>query len=109
LQRIFRAATRVHESKRRDIRRGDSLRGAAVRAALWHAPDLRGYLASEGKRAVALDFDRATQTLGASDSAILAVPPWIANDLVPGLVTPDEFRGILNVHFQIEPPRGQPA
>ena len=63
----------------------------------------------EGKRAVALDFDRATQTLGASDSAILAVPPWIARDLVPHLVTPDEFRGILNVHFQIEPPRGQPA
>ena len=40
---------------------------------------------------------------------ILSVPPWIAKDLLPGLTTPDEFRGILNVHFQIAPPRGQPA
>ena len=40
---------------------------------------------------------------------ILSVPPWIARDLLPGLTAPDEFRGILNVHFQIAPPRGQPA
>ena len=40
---------------------------------------------------------------------ILGVPPWIAKDLLPDLTTPDEFRGILNVHFQIAPPRGQPA
>jgi hypothetical protein len=37
------------------------------------------------------------------------VPPWSAQDLLPGLTAPDEFRGILNVHFQIAPPRGQPA
>jgi squalene-associated FAD-dependent desaturase len=63
----------------------------------------------EGKRAIALDFDRARRELGPDDSAILAVPPWIAKDLVPGLTTPDDFRGILNVHFQIAPPAGQPA
>ena len=63
----------------------------------------------EGERAVALDFDRTQQELGADDSVILSVPPWIAKDLLPGLTTPDEFRGILNVHFQIAPPRGQPA
>jgi len=63
----------------------------------------------EGERAVALGFDRAQQELSADDSVILAVPPWIAKDLLPGLTAPDEFRGILNVHFQIAPPRGQPA
>ncbi len=40
---------------------------------------------------------------------ILGVPPWIAKDLVPRLTAPDEFRGILNAHFHITPPRGQPA
>ena len=60
----------------------------------------------EGKRAVALDFDRTQQELGADDSVILGVPPWIAKDLLPGMTTPDEFRAILNVHFQIAPPRG---
>jgi hydroxysqualene dehydroxylase len=61
-----------------------------------------------GQRAVALDFDRAQQELGAEDSVILAVPPWIAKDLLPDLTAPDEFRAIVNVHFQIAPPRGQP-
>jgi hydroxysqualene dehydroxylase len=61
-----------------------------------------------GERAVALDFDRAQQELGADDSVILGVPPWIAKDLLPDLTAPDEFRAILNVHFQIAPPRGQP-
>jgi hydroxysqualene dehydroxylase len=63
----------------------------------------------EGERAVGLDFDRAQQELGAGDSVILGVPPWIAKDLLPNLTTPDEFRGILNFHFQIAPPRSQPA
>ena len=63
----------------------------------------------EEKRAVALDFDRTQQELSADDSVILSAPPWIAKDLLPDLAAPDEFRAILNVHFQIEPPRGQPA
>jgi hydroxysqualene dehydroxylase len=63
----------------------------------------------EGERAIALDFDRAQQELGADDFVILSVPPWIASDLLPELTAPDEFRGILNVHFQIAPPFGQPA
>jgi hydroxysqualene dehydroxylase len=63
----------------------------------------------EGERAVALDFDQAQQELGGDDSVILGVPPWVAKDLLPGLTTPDEFRGILNVHFQIAPPPDQPA
>ena len=62
-----------------------------------------------GERAVALDFDRTTQELGAGDCVILSAPPWIAKDLLPGLTTPDEFRAILNVHFHLNPPRGQPA
>jgi hydroxysqualene dehydroxylase len=63
----------------------------------------------EGERAARLDFDRAQQDLGLDDSVILTAPPWIARDLLPGLTTPDEFRAILNVHFQIAPAPGQPA
>ena len=29
--------------------------------------------------------------------------------MLPGLETPDEFRAIVNAHFRVEPPRGQPA
>jgi squalene-associated FAD-dependent desaturase len=79
-------------------------RGSAVRFG-----DRLRTIRFEGERAIALDFDRAQQELGAADSVILAVPPWIAKDLLPGLTAPDEFRAILNVHFQIAPPLGQPA
>jgi squalene-associated FAD-dependent desaturase len=79
-------------------------RGSAVR----FSERLRA-ISFEGERAVALDFDGAPQTLGADDSVIVSAPPWIAKDLLPGVTAPDEFRGILNAHFQIAPPRGQPA
>ena len=37
---------------------------------------------------------------------ILAVPPWVAQELIPGLTAPDEFRSIVNAHFAIIPPPG---
>ena len=63
----------------------------------------------EASRAAALDFDRETQALDEGDCAIVATPPWIAKDLLPGLTTPDAFRCIVNVHFLVPPPAGQPA
>ena len=37
------------------------------------------------------------------------MPPWAARELLPGLETPDEFRAIVNAHFRVTPPPGQPA
>ncbi len=62
-----------------------------------------------GERAVRLNFGDETVELGEADSLVLAVPPWSAAELVPGLVAPDEFRAILNAHFKVPPPEGQPA
>ncbi len=36
------------------------------------------------------------------DQVVLAVPPWIAGELLPGLVVPDAFEMILNLHFRIK-------
>lgn len=41
--------------------------------------------------------------LGAGDSVVLAAPPWVAADLLPGLVAPDTFQAILNIHFRYVP------
>jgi hydroxysqualene dehydroxylase len=79
-------------------------RGSAVRFG-----DRLRAISFEGERAVALDIDGGRQTLGADDSVVVSVPPWVAKSLLPGVTAPDEFRGILNVHFQIAPPRGHPA
>ncbi len=36
------------------------------------------------------------------EAVVLAVPPWVAADLLPGQKCPTEFQAILNVHFSIE-------
>ena len=43
------------------------------------------------------------------DSVILATPPQITQELLPGTTAPDRFSPIVNGHFRIAPPRGRPA
>jgi squalene-associated FAD-dependent desaturase len=39
-------------------------------------------------------------------AVVLAVPPWTAVSLLPGVQAPTEFQAILNIHFQVEAERG---
>jgi squalene-associated FAD-dependent desaturase len=59
-------------------------------------------------RVLALDLGRDTIALASDDAVVLAVPPYAAATLVPGLETPNEFRAIVNAHFRIDPPAEQP-
>ncbi len=59
-------------------------------------------------RVQALHFAEGDVVVGPDDAVILAVPPPVASGLLPGLTIPGEFRGILNAHFRIAPPAGQP-
>jgi squalene-associated FAD-dependent desaturase len=77
--------------------------GSAVR--LSH--ELHALRFAEGGVA-ALDFGGDTIVLAADDAIILAVPPYAATALVPELSGPSEFRAIVNAHFRIDPPPGQP-
>lgn len=61
-----------------------------------------------GDRAVALAFADGLVPLDPADSIVLAVPPWTAADLVPGLEAPQSFRSIVNAHFKITPPAATP-
>jgi squalene-associated FAD-dependent desaturase len=62
----------------------------------------------DGARATRLDFGETQSALGPRDRVVLAVPPWAAAELVPDLVAPNEFRAILNAHYKVAPPAGQP-
>ncbi len=57
-------------------------------------------LAIEAGRVVALGTSDGPVPVGADEAVVLAVPPWVAADLLPGLVAPDAFEAILNVHFR---------
>ncbi len=61
----------------------------------------------EGDRAVALDFGDRSEKVGDA-AVILAVPPWVAGEVVPGLTVPDRFCAILNAHFAYIPPEDAP-
>src|SRR5499426_4674666 len=61
-----------------------------------------------GAAVEALDFGKDRIDLGSEDAVILAVPPYAAAALLPGLETPTEFRAIVNAHFRIEPPERLP-
>jgi hydroxysqualene dehydroxylase len=59
--------------------------------------------------AAALDFGDDMVQLDAADKVVLAVPPYAAQGLVPGLQTPEDYCAIVNAHFKIAPPETCPA
>lgn len=68
----------------------------------------RGGTVLFGRRVTALDMaaERVTAVRTADgvvpvEAVVLAVPPWVAADLLPRLAVPNEFQAILNIHFRI--------
>jgi len=54
----------------------------------------------------ALDFADGREPVAPGEPVILAVPAWVAADLVPDLVVPDAHNAIVNAHFLRAPPPG---
>jgi squalene-associated FAD-dependent desaturase len=54
----------------------------------------------EGGRITVLRGPDGPIAVGPDDAVVLAVPPWVAVDQLPGLVAPDAFEAILNIHFR---------
>ncbi len=66
-------------------------------------------LTLDSDRVFALSFSDGVVELAPQDHVILATPPWIVADLIPGLSVPTEFRAIVNGHFKLAPPPGAPS
>jgi squalene-associated FAD-dependent desaturase len=62
----------------------------------------------EGDRVAGLDFGRGEVALDGEDAVVLAVTAPVAQDLIPGLSAPDEFRAIINAHFRVANLPGRP-
>lgn len=62
---------------------------------------LRG-LSQAGGRATALAFAGEALPLGPADRVVLALPPWEAARLLPGLAVPQRHAPILNLHYARE-------
>jgi squalene-associated FAD-dependent desaturase len=59
-------------------------------------------------RAAALQIGAERIMLEADEAVLLAVPPQVAQALVPGLPAPQHFSSVVTAHFAIEPPAGHP-
>src|SRR5215831_12353823 len=53
-------------------------------------------------------FAKQAIDVGENDAIILAVPPYVATSLIPDLIAPSSFRGIVNAHFRADPPAHLP-
>jgi squalene-associated FAD-dependent desaturase len=62
----------------------------------------------KGERVSSLSFVDGEESVSANEIVILAVPPWTAAELLPGLTVPDAFCAIVNAHFKVVPPDGAP-
>jgi hydroxysqualene dehydroxylase len=76
----------------------------------------RGCVVLTSRRVAALRTDRGrVSELITSEgpmpvaAVVLAVPPWVTADLLPGQRCPDRFQAILNIHFRTEADPGAPG
>lgn len=76
-------------------------RGASIRL----GRRLRGFEMVDG-RVAALDFADGREAIAGEEPVVLAVPAWVAADLIPGLVVPDRHHAIVNAHFLHPAPAG---
>ena len=64
-------------------------------------------LTLQADRATALATQDGPVALGPEDAVVLAVPPPVAAMLLPGLVVPDAFEAILNLHYRVQADPGE--
>ncbi len=85
-------ALRYLEGHKADVRLGTRLRALTVTQS----------------HVMALETGDVVRPVDNRDAVVLAVPPWVARDLVPDLIVPDDFRAIVNAHFRMPAPAGAP-
>jgi len=86
-----------------------ALRMLAGNGAMIHFGQRLRRIVFEGQNVLALEFPENTVPVAPDDRVVLALPPWVATGLVPGLTAPTEFRSIVNAHFKCAPPADAPA
>jgi squalene-associated FAD-dependent desaturase len=65
-------------------------------------------LGFEGDRVAGLDFGETRIVLAPGEPVVLALPPAVAGDLLPGLAVPRDSRPIVNAHLRL-PEGARPA
>jgi squalene-associated FAD-dependent desaturase len=86
-------ALKFLDAKHAGVRLGTRLRGVTLNS----------------RHVMALEIGDTVQPVDRRDVVVLAVPPYVAAELLPDLTVPDDFRAIVNAHFRTSPPAGAPS
>jgi len=86
-----------------------ALRHLAAKSVMVHLGQRIRRIIFDTQDVLALEFPENAVPVSPHDTVVLAVPPWVAAELIPGLETPNEFRSIVNAHYKIAAPAGAPA
>lgn len=81
----------------------------AEKRALVHFGQRLRRIVFDGDKVIALEFPENTVPVDDATRVVLAVPSWVAENLVPELVVPNAYCGIVNAHFKLAPPPEAPA
>jgi len=77
------------------------------RGAVLHTGQRLSRIQTDGSAVIALHLTSGIVPIGPNDAVVLAVPAWVAGDLLPDLLVPTAFEAILNVHFRIDADPGE--
>jgi squalene-associated FAD-dependent desaturase len=58
-------------------------------------------------RGAEIHFGERVTALQQGQATVVATPPWVAAELVPGIIVPTEFESICNIHFKYQMPPGE--
>ncbi len=86
-----------------------ALKWLAARGAEIRFNDRLRAIRIEAGRAAGLSFADGEIELAPDDRVVLAVTPPVAAALLPGLVVPDDFRPIVNLHYKLAAPAQLPG
>jgi hypothetical protein len=86
-----------------------ALRYLETKSVRVHLGERLRRIVTEKETLVALEVQDATIPLSGDDVVVLATPPWVTGELLPGIIVPDEFSAIVNAHYKIAPPEGVPG
>ena len=64
-------------------------------------------LRTEERRVTALETADGAVAVNAGEAVVMAAPPWVASGLLPGLIAPEQFQAIVNLHFRLDAEPGE--
>ncbi len=73
-----------------------------ARGGVLHTGRRVSSLNAVGGRIVDFETAEGAVALDPGESLVLAVPPWVARDLLPWLRAPEAFEAIVNLHYRVD-------